>query len=126
MKRTFAIAAASALLSVGCTGGCDPGSTVTSEAAAQNRCLVTAESNDDGFRVEITYSCEGADHTECYQIEALTCGDEPQTLAAPIPIASCPGGSGYCVDDCAANATGGTIWDTPELLDIPACNTYEQ
>ena len=123
MKRLFILVCASTLTLF----ACDSGSTVTSDTLSQNRCEVTAESNADGFTVEVTYSCAGDDHTECYEIVALTCGGQEQTLAAPVPVASCPdNGSGYCVDDCAANATGGTIWDTPELLAIGACNTYEQ
>ncbi len=122
MKRTFALAAASTVALL----GCDAGTTVTSGTTLFNQCVVRAESNDDGFSVEIVYLCAGDDHTQCYEIIGLDCGEEPQSISAPLRVESCPGDARYCVNDCIANETGGAIWDTPELLAIPACNTYEQ
>lgn len=114
---------------LGCSPiGCDPGSRVSLEPVDATQCQITLESRSSGFAIEMRLTCTGEGHTKCYTIDALTCGGEEISLSAPIAIESCPGDDGWCVDECDDRVSGGngSIWDTPELLDIEACNTYTQ
>ena len=109
----------------GC-GFCDSGSDIDIDPAGTNTCKVRMVSNSDDFTVEATFTCSGANHTDCYQISALTCQGQAKTLDEPLDIDGCPGKS-YCIADCNDGTTGGpgTLWDMPELLSVEGCNTYE-
>lgn len=108
------------------TTSCDCGSVTDSTPLEGNLCEVSLRSRSTGFTVEMTLSCAGDDHTDCYTIEELTCGGDDIELTEPVAIEGCPEAGEYCISDCVADLAGsnGHVWDTPELLEIDGCNVY--
>ena len=81
-------------------------------------------SNDDGFTVVMTLRCAGVDHSDCYEISALSCQGEDKLLSEALAVQDCPGAA-WCVASCADGLEApGHLWDIPALKAVDGCDTY--
>jgi len=104
---------------------CDSGSRIDITPSGDSDCVVSMTSNSDGFTIEMTLSCSGDDHANCYEVTALTCQGDEKALEQPIAVETCPGDA-YCIDSCVDGLEApGHLWDIPGLLEVEGCNTYE-
>ncbi|MCB9761456.1 MAG: hypothetical protein H6739_16555 [Alphaproteobacteria bacterium] len=104
---------------------CDSGSTIDITPSGDTDCAVSMSSNGKDFVIEMTLSCAGAGHTDCYEITGLTCQGAAKADAVPIPVDDCPGAA-WCVASCADGLDApGNLWDIPSLKAVDGCNTYE-